>query len=332
MEQGLSDMSAESGCFGVLMHTPSYLACILAFRPIVCTARLAEMVDMHDPGTHVETSQLLNEAGQVPPCLHVGSLRICVHHRMTHNAVRSQAHLSGSNSVMHQQTPSAVILSSVPRLQSVWWVYSTATAAHAAKGIANFNSRAVFDLLCEAARVGVGIPFQRATDIRYGEYRCAIAFHGMRKQDHSKRATSLGSIIAAVNPSKKEDIESVKATLSQTWFTFDFVKCIRWWPEPTAPSKAPACLILKAASILTPATCTERDGVARLQAASLLSGSEAPGAGAVSVRLACEGTHVRLHLRLAGRELLDFSTASESKEKRLPRQSVVAGRELLQAK
>jgi hypothetical protein len=51
----------------------------------------------------------LNDAGQVSPCLHVGSLRICVDHRMTHNAARSQAHLNGSNSVMHQQTPDAVM-------------------------------------------------------------------------------------------------------------------------------------------------------------------------------------------------------------------------------
>ena len=51
----------------------------------------------------------------------------------------------------------------------------------------------------------------------------------------------------------------------------------------------------------------------------------------VSVRLTCVLGGVQLHVRVAGREQLDFSTASESEAKRLPRQSVAAGRGLLQA-
>ena len=112
------------------------------------------------------------------------------------------------------------VMHSAAVVRSIWWMYSTATAAQTGRSVANFKARETFNLLCRAAEPGVTVG--RASDARYMEFTYAIAHHGLRTQDKSKSTSSLDMIIHAAKPSNKSDAGSVKAYLSQQLFTLNF--------------------------------------------------------------------------------------------------------------
>ena len=229
MDHSRSEMRTESRHAAILTHALSKCARLLALRLTLCMSRLAHGIEHSETSVHGERGEPLNEADQVPLFLHAVSPRKHVHHRIRRRVVCSQAPLNSSNRVMCQPTPSTAIKGTV---QSILWVYSTATAAHTGRGVANFNARATFDLLCKAARPGVEL--MRAPDAWYKQYVCAIAHHRFRKEDHNKLSSSLGMILLARRPKSSLSPDSVKATLSQQLFTFDSGKGFRWfqWGAP----------------------------------------------------------------------------------------------------
>ena len=144
-------------------------------------------------------------------------------------------------------------------VRCIWWVYSTAKGVHAGKGTVNFNARATFDALHQAAQPETTVA--KASDAQYKEYIKAVSFHKLFKGNEKNGALGKIKIADAANPSS--NAEAVKAELKSDLFTFDFGTCLRWYPA--VPSDAAVVPDVGPTVTATAATRVEKGGATAVQ-------------------------------------------------------------------